>query len=123
MDIVKQILTEIMEGKKSFKPASDSQSDMEDFQSVAKIMIYADQQGWLNSFKVHREIRTANNWYDLILVQNGLSYEGKQYLQKMFADDNTNSPTQEDIIELKPNFMGLGVNLNALLRWCKKRNS
>jgi hypothetical protein len=123
MDIIKHLLTEIGEGKKSFKPASDSKSDMDDFQSVAKVLIYADQQGWLNSCEIHRESMTANNWYDLIFVQNGLSYEGEQYLNNLSSDDNVDSQTQEDIIELRPNFMGLGVNLNALLRWWKRRNS
>ncbi|WP_025562385.1 hypothetical protein [Psychromonas sp. SP041] len=33
---------------------------------------------------------------------------------------NQSSPA-EDIIELKPNFMGLGINLNALLRMFKRK--
>lgn len=41
MDFIKQILTEISEGKKTFKPAGPSQSDMEDFQSVVKVLIHA----------------------------------------------------------------------------------
>ena len=123
MGIVKQILIEIKEGKKSFKSASSSESDMEDFQSVAKILFHADKQGWLDSFKAHLDRRTTNQWYDLILVQKGLSHEGEQYLQNISSEDNAVSKTQEDIIDLKPNFMGLGVNLNALLRWWKKRKS
>ena len=50
--------------------------DMENFQSAAKLIIYANEEGWLNSIKIHQESRTANNWYDLVLVQNGLSYRG-----------------------------------------------
>lgn len=76
MDVIKQLLTEIKEGKSSFQPASNSKADMADFQSVAKILIYADQEDWLNSIEVHRESRTKNNWYDLIIVQGGLSYKG-----------------------------------------------
>ena len=121
MDIIKHLLTEIREGRKSFEPSSNSKSDMDDFQSVAKVLIYADQKGWLNSCEIHRESMTANSWYDLIFVQNGLSYEGEEYLKKLSSDDNVDSPSQEDIIELKPNFMGLGINLNALLRWWKTR--
>ncbi|HEY6873048.1 MAG TPA: hypothetical protein VI298_10025 [Geobacteraceae bacterium] len=33
------------------------------------------------------------------------------------------TPRKEDLIELKPNFFGLGVNINALLRWCSKKIS
>ena len=122
MDIIRHILKKISEGKTTFKSASNSQSDMEDFQSVAKVFVHMNKQGWLDSFKEHRESRTANNWYDLIFV-TGLSSEGAQYLQNIPSEDNnaTNSINQEDIIDLKPNFMGLGLNINALLRWWKKK--
>lgn len=91
MDVVKQILTEIINGKKKFTPASDSQSDLETFQSVAKVLIYADQQGWLDSFLPHPLNRNGKSYYDLILVQNGLSYEGELYLQNMSQDNNSNT--------------------------------
>jgi len=122
MDVIKQLLTEIKEGKSSFQPASNSKADMADFQSVAKILIYADQEDWLNSIEVHRESRTKNNWYDLIIVQGGLSYKGGgQYITNPPTVNSTYSEAQEDIIELKPNFMGLGINLNALFRYFKKK--
>ena len=79
LDIIKQILTEIKKGMKSYKPTSNSESDMEDFQSVAKILVYADQQDWFDSFITHRESR-ANRRYDLILVQTGLSYASRKHL-------------------------------------------
>ncbi len=41
---------------------------------------------------------------------------GRQWLSE---NQSFNSP--EDIVELKPNFMGLGVNLNALYRWLKSK--
>ena len=120
MDIIKYVLLEIQDGNSRFTPASDSKSDMEDFQAIAKLLIHVDQQGWLNSMKVHQESRTKNNWYDLVFVQNGLSFKGEQYLNSITSNEKTTLETQEDIIELKPNFMGLGLNLNALLRWWKK---
>lgn len=120
MDAIKHLLTEIKKGRKAFKPASDSKEEMEDFQSVAKLLIYADKEGWLNSKKVHQESRTANNWYDLVLVQNGLSHKGEKYLENGPTVNSTSSENQEDIIELKPNFIRLGINLNALWRYIKK---
>lgn len=121
MNIVRSILTEIRDGKKSFGPNSPSQADMEDFQSVAKFLIHADRQGWFDSFKEHREARTANGWYDKILVLNGLSYEGDLYLQEAEGKNEATPMTEEDVIELKPSFMGIGINLNALYRWWKNR--
>jgi len=121
MDIVKHVLSEIKDGNSKFTPISDSKSDMEDFQAIAKLLIHADQQGWLNSIKVHQESRTKNSWYDLVFVQNGLSSKGEQYLNSIAPSEKAAPETQEDIVELKPNFMGLGLNLNALMRWWKKR--
>ena len=51
MDIIRHILKKISEGKTTFKSASNSQSDMEDFQSVAKVFVHMNKQGWLDSFK------------------------------------------------------------------------
>lgn len=37
------------------------------------------------------------------------------------APDSTKIPTaHDDIVELKPNFFGLGLNLNALYRWFRR---
>ena len=40
------------------------------------------------------------------------------------VETQVNSPGANDIVDLKPNFMGLGVNLNALIKrlWAKYRN-
>ena len=81
MDAVKHILAEIKEGKKVFKPASNSKEDMEEFQSVSKRLIWADKEGLLDDIIVHQESRTAHSWYDHIFVRNGLSQAGEAYLE------------------------------------------
>lgn len=44
-------------------------------------------------------------------------------LSKLEDHQNTTSLTNEDILEFKPNFYGIGFNLNALKRkWFSKRN-
>ena len=123
MDILKNVLLEIKHGNSKFTPTSDSEPDMKDFQSIAKLLIHADQEGLLNSIKIHQESRTKNSWYDFVVVQNGLSFKGEQYLDKISANEEITSEIQKDIVELKPNFMGLGLNLNALWRWWKKRKT
>ena len=89
MDAVKQILTEIKEGKKVFKPASNSKEDMEEFQFVAKLLIWADKEGLLDTIVVHQESRTVNSWYDHIFVENGLSQAGEVHLAN---ERKTNCP-------------------------------
>ncbi len=123
MDFIRQLLKEIDDGKKTFKPVSVSESDRKDFQSVAKVLVHANQQNWLDSFSFVKENWSGNHWYDLILVNSGLSYEGQLYLNNTPNISNENSATGNDIIEIKPNFMGIGVNVNELLRWWKNRKS
>lgn len=81
MDVIKQILSEIKEGKKVFKPESSSKEDMREFQSVAKLLVWADKEGLLDNAIFHKETRTAYSWYDHILIKNGLSQRGEEYLE------------------------------------------
>lgn len=81
MDVIKQILSEIKDGKKVFKPISSSNEDMEAFQSVAKLLVWADKEGLLDNVIFHKESRTSHSWYDHIFVQNGLSQPGEAYLE------------------------------------------
>lgn len=123
MELLKELLKEISEGKKLFKPEDTSETSMEAFQPIAKALVYANKCGYLDKCNIHRESRTSHGWYDLILVQGGLSYLGKEYLA---TGASSTAPQElrgeEDIIELKPNISGIGVNLNAFLRWWKNRN-
>ena len=118
MDPIIQILIEINEGRTSFKPVSNSKEDMDDFQSVAKLLQYINEQGYLDSFNIHRENVSGNRWYDLAMT-TGLSYKGEQFLSVDSEEKQPNSSSQsEDIIELHPNIAGIGINLNAFWRWC-----
>ena len=61
--------------------------------------------------------------------KTGLSYleprinmSGRQWLiEKTTSKPIQHSVPSEDIIDLKPNFMGLGINLNALFRWFRQK--
>ena len=53
---------------------------MIEFQNIAKVLVYANEQGYLSECKPHRETSTSNHWYDLVMVTNGLSYEGEAFL-------------------------------------------
>jgi hypothetical protein len=45
------------------------------------------------------------------------NFQGREWLAAFDSDQNCMSVTPvEDIIDVKPNFMGVGLNLNALLR-------
>jgi hypothetical protein len=48
---------------------------------------------------------------------------GREWLKQQLNPGNSNqSHSAEDIVEVKPNFMGIGLNLNALWKkWFKKK--
>ncbi|MBD5771808.1 hypothetical protein [Marinomonas colpomeniae] len=49
-----------------------------------------------------------------------ISLSGREWLASFDSQVNSTKST-EDIVELKPNFFGLGVNLNALFRCFRRK--
>ena len=120
MEPLIKLLQAINSGLLTFKPLGNSEKEMTDFQSVVKLLQYAEGKGLITKIKIHTESRTRHEWHDLALVQGGLTIEGMGYLNSLSTEDEPKAKINEDIIDLKPNFMGLGININALIRWFKK---
>lgn len=111
MDILRAILQEVLDGTTVFKPKSSSEQDMQEFQPIAKVLAYADRQGFLEHYVPHKESSTGNMWYDLVMVSGGLSYEGEQFLATPASGAEADL---EQIIHLNPSIYGVGVDLWAL---------
>lgn len=113
MAILRELLESVRSGERAFRPASPSPEDMEAFQPIAKAFAFAKQEGYLDECVIHRESRSANSWYDLVVVPNGLSHKGESFLLQPSA-----GPEQrlEEVIEIRPNIAGVGINLRALWR-------
>ena len=90
---------------------------MEDFQSIAKALIYAYEKNLISKIFPHQESTTGNRWYDLVLVENGLSFEGIEYKNNLSAKSKIISSSTDDIFILKPSFMGVSIDLRAAYRW------
>jgi hypothetical protein len=120
MEPLIELLQAINNGLLTLKPLGNSEKEMNDFQSVVKLLKYAEGKGLITKIKIHTESRTSHGWHDLALVQGGLTIEGMEYLNNFSVEDEPKANINEDIIELKPNFMGIGININALIRWFKK---
>jgi hypothetical protein len=127
MEPLYDLLTVIDDGMSVFKPLGSTESQLEDFQSVVKLIEYAREKGLLKDMKVHKESRTRHNWCDLVVIQGGLTIKGLEYLKSSTLLEETSNRAsedegaKEDIIMLKPNFFGLGIDLNALGRWFKNK--
>ena len=92
------LLREIKAGKREFAPASNSPADMNDFQSVAKALVFAHTQSFLEKCHAHQTTSNGDIQYDLVLVPGGLSYRGEQYLleEGATADDERETASQHD---------------------------
>ncbi len=114
MDILKNVLEELRSGRKKFTALSQSKEDIKDFQIIAKVLSFANDKGFIDGYLPHKNTETSDFYYDLIMVTNGLSYQGMQYLES--GDEQNNTNTKDDILLLKPSFFGIGIDLNALWR-------
>lgn len=113
MEDVRAILQQIHDGQRSFRPVSDSPADMEAFQDIAKALAFADSKGFLDGYMSHQESYTGNRWYVLAIVKNGLTYPGQQYLAE---PEVPTASVRPEVLQLKPNFHGVGIDLKALWR-------
>ncbi|WKV91440.1 hypothetical protein [Halomonas sp. HAL1] len=93
---------------------------MWDFQPIAKILVYAHRNNFLESCVPHKESDSPHGWYDLVIVRGGLTYEGEMFLAKPGEAEKTEK-NLEEIIQLSPNIYGIGVNLRALWQRWKNR--
>jgi hypothetical protein len=83
VDAIRALLEEIHSGKTSFLPVSATEPDMIAFQALAKTLVFANEQGYLDGFLPHRESSTEHGWYDCVVIENGLSYQGEAYLMSL----------------------------------------
>jgi hypothetical protein len=80
MNELTALLQQIKEGKTSFAPRTLVEEDLRAFQSIAKALLFAEEQGYLDGFLPHKQSTTRHGWYDYVHVKNGLSYRGQQFL-------------------------------------------
>lgn len=116
MNTLRSVLREVKSGTTNFAPASDNKQDMWDFQPIAKILIYAHQNNYVENCISHKESETSHGWYDLVIVRGGLTYEGEMFLAT--PEEGKPEAKLEEIVQLNPNIYGIGVNLKAVWqRW------
>jgi hypothetical protein len=95
------LLQQIKAGKTSFTPRTSAEEDLCAFQSLAKALLFADEQGYLDGFLPHKQSTTRHGWYDCVLVKNGLSYLGQQFLEQtnIASTDPISADTRTELLE------------------------
>lgn len=107
------LLAAVRTGKLEFFPQDESETSLREFELPAKALFYAEEEKLIGRISPHKNALYGEWLYDMLIVAEGLTYRGEMYL----ADPEPQKERQlEDILELRPNFMGLGINLNALWR-------
>jgi hypothetical protein len=91
VDALRATLQEIQSGKSSFLPLSAAEPDMLAFQTLAKALVFANEQGYLDGFLPHRENSTEHSWYDGVVIENGLSYKGEAFLKSLLKTNPAES--------------------------------
>lgn len=119
MEELKLILVRIKNGERSFRPQRNDSESLDEFQQVAMRIIHADKKGYIQEMKFLKDYTTTGGKIKNIVISGGLTFEGEQFLTMPVKMDCDASP-KEDIIEIKPNIAGVGLNVNALCRYLRK---
>ncbi|MCJ8351378.1 hypothetical protein [Moritella sp.] len=108
---------------------------MNDYIETLEFLIENPKINTINESTSEIDVRVIKELHDNGLIdaidcctKSGLSFltpqinlNGKEWLSSKKQGVTSSSVVTEDIIDLKPNFMGLGINLNALIRWFRRR--
>ncbi len=80
-NVLKNLLIQVMDGRKCFFPKSDSASHLKAFQSKAKKLIEAHDKGYILSLDPHKESRAAHSYYNLVVVDK-ITEEGIRFISE-----------------------------------------
>ncbi len=115
MDLLREVLESVQSGRTSFSPEGDGEVELRQFQAGAMALDFAQREGLLGKLEFHRNARFGTWLIDAVFVTEGLTFEGSRYLSEPEPEKLLERKC-EDVIELRPNFMGIGINLRELFR-------
>jgi len=118
---LKAILNSIDNGKYAYKPEQNDFESLKAFQDTAKRLIYAKEEGYISDLKHQIDYQKPGRLIRNLVVNGGLTLKGEQFLTSTQEESQATEKT-EDIIEIKPNIAGIGLNLNAAFRWFKRKS-
>ncbi len=68
MTSMKNLIKEIVEGRTSFEPDSDSLDGLRTFQQVAASLLEAERLGYIQDVIPHKESDSGHDFYDCVVV-------------------------------------------------------
>ena len=108
---------------------------MDDYIETLEFLIENPNTNSVNESTSTLDVRVIKELHDNGLIdvidsssKSGLSFlepkinlKGKEWLASKKKQENNSPATREDIIDVKPNFMGVGINFNALFRRLRRK--
>jgi hypothetical protein len=88
----------------------DSNSDYE-LSTIEDLL----NSGYINATP-HRPLSGGFSYFNV-----KVNLAGKEWLESKQEKLGPSLQIGDDIVDLKPNFMGIGLNLNALFRWFRRK--
>lgn len=77
---MKNLITQIVDGRTSFEPESDSLDGLRSFQQVAASLLEAETLGYIQDVILHQESDSGHDFYDCVFVgsvtERGQSFVG-----------------------------------------------
>lgn len=87
MQLIKEILTQIENGKNRFEPEDDSIQSIKEFQKIATRIKHAEQRGFLGKAHYQKSMkRDSHSQYITALIEGGLTFEGEKFLNGELPD-------------------------------------
>jgi len=75
------LLQKIHDGQTNFPAEGDDHDALKKFQPIAKALLYLEKYEYIERCIAHKSSRTGHGYYDLVIVDGGLTYEGEQILK------------------------------------------
>ena len=118
MDLIREALEQVRNGKTRFAPETETAEEIRSFQEFAAALKSASDSGYINATFIQSRMRDTHGYTLEAIVSGPLTHEGLQYLAPV-AD--TNRAKDSEIIQFKPNIYGVGIDLRAAYGWLKQK--
>ena len=112
MDLIREVLQQVHDGKTRFIAESQAQDDLASFQPVASALKRAKELGYISAVFVESGMRDTLGFVKVVEITGPISHEGAQYLASATASGAMPVATSTEnakVFHLKPTIYGMAL--------------
>ncbi|OGQ50656.1 MAG: hypothetical protein A3J24_04420 [Deltaproteobacteria bacterium RIFCSPLOWO2_02_FULL_53_8] len=94
-----EALRKVSEGTMSFSPNGSSPTDLKKFQGIAKTIVYARDQGYIERVIASKDSTSGDLQYAEVLVIGGLTHKGERFLESISGSPTPLSEAFAEILD------------------------